>query len=101
MECQTSTGFKFWAITLAAAEEAERLRSLGLPRLLVPFPFVTDFHGQQIGAISLVVNSVVADQANNNYSVDAYLAVQVPEPSALILAALGGLALLVWRRRDP
>lgn len=64
-----------------------------------PYPFTTDFHGQQIQSISLVVNSVLVGRAPGLQSgrLDAYLAVQVvPEPSTIVLALFCGLSLIWW-----
>jgi hypothetical protein len=66
-----------------------------------PFPFTTDFHGQQIESISLIVTSVYYDPVERGIDFRGQLAVQVavPEPASLVLCGLGLLTLIVASKR--
>lgn len=62
-----------------------------------PLPFVTDLQNFQIQSISLVVNNVIVNSMTDEVTIDAYLAVQVPEPSTMNLAGAAGVLLFIWR----
>ena len=57
------------------------------------------FNSIPLGTKEIIVTAMLPALNNLGDGVGYYFAEPVPEPSAAILAALGGLALLLWRRR--